>query len=147
MSLYKVHFKWKDKKEVVLRSRSLDLTHPYFVSIRDLVFPEGRSLIIDPQTDELKQRFRDTEHLMIPFQSVTLIEEVSEEAPESADRKVRAFKVIEGSGAQTSEQSEDSSEEPEDDGGSEDDEADEHSGEGVDDHGHNGPDEGDGDRE
>ncbi len=33
MSLYRVHFKWKEK-EVELVAKSLDLTHPYFVSIK-----------------------------------------------------------------------------------------------------------------
>ena len=81
MSLYRVHFKWKEK-EVSLSARKLDLTHPYFVSIKDLVFPKKPTLIFDPQEDELRRNFGEAEHLMIPFQTVTLIEELNEqEAP------------------------------------------------------------------
>jgi hypothetical protein len=77
LSLYRVHFKWKEK-EVRLSARKLDLTHPYFVSIKEIVFSGKQSLIFDPQEDELKHAFSDTDHLMIPFQTVTLIEELTE---------------------------------------------------------------------
>jgi hypothetical protein len=72
-----VHFKWKEK-EVSLSARKLDLTHPYFVSIKGIVFPNKRKLIFDPQEDELRRSFSDADHLMIPFQTVTLIEELTE---------------------------------------------------------------------
>ncbi len=78
LSLYRVHFKWKEK-EVQLTARSLDLTHPYFVSIKDLVFSPETKLIIDPTRDDLKKAFKDSNHIMIPFQSVILIEELTEE--------------------------------------------------------------------
>lgn len=86
MSLYRVHFKWKEK-EVKLSARKLDLTHPYFVSIRDLVFPKKPKLIFDPEEDELRRNFGEAEHLMIPFQTVSLIEELSE----SEMPKIRQF--------------------------------------------------------
>lgn len=95
MSLYRLHLSWKGK-EVVLRARELDMTHPYFVSIGDLVFPEGNSVIIDPSQDELRRSFGQAEHVMIPFQNVTLIEELREEAL-SPDNKVRPFTVLDGS--------------------------------------------------
>jgi len=41
------------EKEYQLMARSLDLTHPYFVSIKDLVFPKGKNLIIDPSEDDV----------------------------------------------------------------------------------------------
>jgi hypothetical protein len=78
LALYRVHFKWNDK-EVQLTARSLDLTHPYFVSIKDIVFPKGKKLIIDPQDEEIQKAFGEASHLMIPFQSVLIIEELSEE--------------------------------------------------------------------
>jgi hypothetical protein len=78
VALYRVHFKWKDK-EVQLTAKSLDLSHPYFVSIKELVFPKGKKLIIDPQEEDLQKAFGDTDHLMIPFQSVIIIEELSKE--------------------------------------------------------------------
>ena len=88
MSIYKVHFTW-EKKEVVLKARSLDLTHPYFVSIKDLVFIKESSLIIDPNEDDLKKAFGNTDHLMIPFQTVSLIEEIIDETS-----VVRPFTVL-----------------------------------------------------
>ena len=78
VSLYKVHFKWKDK-DVELSATSLDLTHPYFVSIKDIIFQKKDSLIIDPAHDDVLKHFGNANHLMIPFQTVTLIEEYKEE--------------------------------------------------------------------
>ena len=52
MALFRVHFQWKEK-EYELTARSLDLTHPYFVSIKNIVFPKGKKLIIDPSEDEV----------------------------------------------------------------------------------------------
>ena len=78
MSLYKVHFKWKDK-DVELTAKSLDLTHPYFVSIKDIIFPTKGSLIIDPSYEDVLKHFGKANHLMIPFQTVSLIEEYKDE--------------------------------------------------------------------
>lgn len=94
MSLYRVHFKWKEK-DLLLRAKSLDLTHPYFVSIKDLVFPEGNGLIIDPAADEVRRIFGKADHLMIPFQTVALIEEYSDEKAEQSGAKVRSFTLVE----------------------------------------------------
>lgn len=77
MSLYRVHFKWKEK-EVQLTAKSLDLTHPYFVSIKDLIFSDKKKLIINPAEDDIIKAFGNSKHLMIPFQTVLLIEEVEE---------------------------------------------------------------------
>jgi hypothetical protein len=76
--MYRVHFKWKEK-EIQLTAKSLDLTHPYFVSIKDLVFPTKKKLIINPSEDDIRKTFGATNHVMIPFQSVLLIEELEEE--------------------------------------------------------------------
>ena len=92
MSIYRVHFKWKEK-DLILRAKHLDLTHPYFVSITDLVFPEGRKLIIDPSEDDVRRMFGKADHLMIPFQTVSLIEEFKGGEPETKT-VVRNFKVI-----------------------------------------------------
>jgi len=93
MSIYRVHFKWKEK-EMIIRAKSLDLTHPYFVSITDLVFPEGKKLIIDPSEDDVRRAFGKADHLLIPFQTVSLIEEFKDREPEIGS-VVRKFKVVE----------------------------------------------------
>ncbi len=86
MSLYRVHFKWREK-EVELMARSLDLTHPYFVSIKNLVFPTEEKLVINPSEEETRRVFGKADHLMIPFQTVSLIEEL----PDGEEGKVMPF--------------------------------------------------------
>jgi hypothetical protein len=90
VSLYRVHFKWKEK-EIELMAKSLDLTHPYFVSIKNLVFPIEQKLVINPLEEETRRTFSKADHLMIPFQTVILIEEL----PDDGDGKVMPFTVIE----------------------------------------------------
>ncbi len=90
MVLYRVHFKWKEK-EIQLTAKSLDLTHPYFVSIKDLVFAKGKKIIINPSEDDIRKTFGKSKHLMIPFQSVVLIEEVNGEERTS---KVMPFGLV-----------------------------------------------------
>jgi hypothetical protein len=88
--LYRVHFKWKDK-EIQLMAKSLDMTHPYFVSIKELVFKTGKKLIINPSEDEVKKAFSETDHVMIPFQSIILIEELTK----PGGSKVMPFGLVE----------------------------------------------------
>jgi len=59
------------------------MTHPYFVSIKGLIFPEKSAVIIDPDADELRREFGNADHLMIPFQSVQLIEEYTTKQQEN----------------------------------------------------------------
>jgi hypothetical protein len=86
VSIYRVHFKWKDK-EIELMARSLDLTHPYFVSIKGLVFPTEKKLVINPLEEETQRTFGGSDHLMIPFQTVVLIEEL----PDNVEARVMPF--------------------------------------------------------
>ncbi len=95
MPLFKIYFKWKEK-DVELMARELDMTHPYFVSIKDIVIPRSGSLIIDPSQDEIRKKFGDTRHVMIPFQTVSLIEEVAEPDAGGDGSKVMPFQVVEG---------------------------------------------------
>lgn len=88
--MYRVHFKWKNK-EIQLTAKSLDLTHPYFVSIKDLVFPKGKKIIINPSEDEIIKAFGYAKHLMIPFQAVSLIEEIDK----SDSGRVMRFPLVE----------------------------------------------------
>ncbi len=72
-------------------AKSLDLTHPYFVSIKGLVFPTEQKLVINPSEEEIRRAFGKSDHLMIPFQTVSLIEEI----PEGQDGKVMPFSLVE----------------------------------------------------
>ena len=89
MAKYRVHFTWNEK-EYQLIARSLDLTHPYFVSIKDLLFPKGKNLIIDPSEDDVRKTFSETNHVMIPLQSVSMIEELADDDTS----KVMPFGVV-----------------------------------------------------
>lgn len=73
--MFKVHFKLKDE-EYQLVAADLDLSHPYFVSIKDIDLDYGESLVVNPQLENTRLRFQDTDNIMIPFQSVALIESV-----------------------------------------------------------------------
>jgi hypothetical protein len=88
VSLYRVHFKWREK-EIELTAKSLDLTHPYFVSIKGLVFPMEQKLVINPAEEDVRRAFGASDHLMIPFQAVSLIEEI----PDGLEKKVMPFPV------------------------------------------------------
>jgi hypothetical protein len=91
LSLYRVHFKWKNR-EIFLTAKSLDLTHPYFVSIKDLVFSTEKRLIINPADEDIRNAFGAAQHLMIPFQAVSLIEEFSEQS----QSRVMPFSIVGG---------------------------------------------------
>ena len=78
MNVFRVHFTWKEK-EYTLKACSLDMTHPYFVSIKDLVLPEESNVLINPADDEIRKNFGGVRQLMLPFQSVSLIEEFTED--------------------------------------------------------------------
>lgn len=78
MAVYRIHFTWQET-EYALKAKSLDLTHPYFVSIKDLILPDKNTLIVNVADDTLRSRFADTRHLLIPFQSVRMIEEYAED--------------------------------------------------------------------
>ena len=78
MSVFRVHFTWKEK-EYQLKAKSLDMTHPYFVCIKDLILPKDTGLLINPADDEIRKNFQEVRQLMLPFQSVSLIEEFYED--------------------------------------------------------------------
>lgn len=78
MNVFRVHFIWKEK-EYILKAYSLDMTHPYFVSIKDLLLPEPGGILINPADDEIRSSFGNVRQLMLPFQSVSLIEEFTED--------------------------------------------------------------------
>jgi hypothetical protein len=82
MNIFRVHFTWKEK-EYTLKACSLDMTHPYFVCIKDLVLPKESPVLINPADDEIRKNFSEVRQLMLPFQSVSLIEEFTHD-PDSS---------------------------------------------------------------
>ncbi len=83
MSIFRVHFTWKEKA-YTLKARSLDMTHPYFVAIMDLVLPPANSVLINPADDDIRKQFGTVRQLMLPFQSVSLIEEYRDDPDQRA---------------------------------------------------------------
>ena len=92
MPLYKVHFTLEDQ-QYQLVAESLDLSHPYFVSIKDMDLSYEEGIVVNPHLENTKKRFEQTNHIMIPFQSVALIETVpaKERKPKPAILQVRSI--------------------------------------------------------
>lgn len=90
MNVFRVHFTWKEK-EYTLKAHSLDMTHPYFVAIKDLILPEKNSLLINPADDDIRKNFGEVRQLMLPFQSVSLIEEFTKD-PDKKDGEKKTGK-------------------------------------------------------
>ncbi len=86
MNIFRVHFTWKEK-EYTLKALNLDMTHPYFVCIKDLILPEKSHVLINPADDELRKKFSEVRQLMLPFQSVSLIEEYREDPDEKKSQQ------------------------------------------------------------
>ena len=85
--MFKVHFQLKGE-DYELVAGDLDLSHPYFVSIKELDLAYEEGFVVNPHLENTKNRFKDTENIMIPLQNVALIETVPN----------REKKVKEGSG-------------------------------------------------
>jgi hypothetical protein len=79
MALFKIQVRLSDK-EVVFYAKELDMTHPYFVSIKNLVFQNESVLLINPAENEIYKKFKNSKNIMFPVQSVLLIEEVPEDS-------------------------------------------------------------------
>lgn len=72
--LYKVHFRFKDT-DFELVAESLDLSHPYFVSIKDIRLDFDEGTLVNPHLENTRKRFRGIDNLMIPVQNCALIEQ------------------------------------------------------------------------
>jgi hypothetical protein len=79
MALFKVQARLSDK-EVTFYAKELDMTHPYFVSIKNLVFENESVLLLNPAENETYKKFKDSKNVMFPVQSIILIEEVEEDS-------------------------------------------------------------------
>jgi len=89
--VFKVHFQLKGV-DYELVAADLDLTHPYFVSIKEMDLDYEEGMVVNPHLENTKKRFQETSNIMIPFQSVALIETVPARKP--AARKDTRPRVI-----------------------------------------------------
>ncbi len=69
------------------------MTHPYFVCIKDLILPEEKSYLINPADDEIRKHFGGVRQLLLPFQSVSIIEEYIED-PDPKETASSTGKII-----------------------------------------------------
>lgn len=89
--MYKVHFRLREE-EYQLVAESLDLSHPYFVSIKDMQLDYEEGLVLNPQLENTKKRFADVSSIMIPLQNVQLIETLVERPKKN--REAGTFVVL-----------------------------------------------------
>ena len=85
--MFKVHFHLKDV-DYELVAESLDLSHPYFVSIKDMDLSYEEGLVVNPHLENTKKRFKDTNNIMIPLTNVALIESVPPREKKTASANV-----------------------------------------------------------
>ena len=100
--MYKVHFRLKDETYELV-AESLDLSHPYFVSIKDMVLDYDEGVVVNPHLENTRKRFQDAINLMIPFQNCDLIERVPERNPKKATRTRKIVKIVESETKEASE--------------------------------------------
>ena len=93
MSIYRIEFTYREK-QYNLKASELDMTHPYFVSLRKLIMPEEK-VIINPEVEDVRRLFGRTEQLMIPLQNIELIEVFNDDPDSPQSEKLRTFSVIE----------------------------------------------------
>lgn len=87
--MFKVHFTLKNE-EFQLVAASLDLSHPYFVSIKEMDLSYEEGIVVNPHLENTRKRFKDVTNIMIPFQNVALIESVPVKEKEPAMAHLRA---------------------------------------------------------
>ncbi len=88
--MFKVHFQIK-QVEYELVAESLDLSHPYFVSIKHIDFDFEEGMVVNPHLENTRKRFRDTETLMIPLQNCSLIEQIRTPQKKAHSARVVVF--------------------------------------------------------
>jgi len=66
------------------------MTHPYFVCIKDLILPKENPVLINPADDDIRQNFAGVRQLMLPFQSVSLIEEYTTDPDDRKEEQATA---------------------------------------------------------
>lgn len=102
--MYKVHFRLKDENYELV-ARSLDLTHPYFVSIKEIVLDYDEGIVVNPHLENTRKRFQNATNLMIPFQNCDLIERVPDREAQKSARPKRVVSLVDSGAAPSSEAS------------------------------------------
>lgn len=78
-SVYRIFFSSQGKGYEIY-ARKVGQGEMYgFVEIEDIVFGEKSSIVVDPNEDALKNEFANVKRLLIPYHSVSRIDEVEKE--------------------------------------------------------------------
>jgi hypothetical protein len=79
--LYKVTF-LSQGKAIELYARHVASSALWgFTEVGDLVFEEGKGVVVDPTEERLREEFKDSKVLHLPMQSIVRIEEVEKRGP------------------------------------------------------------------
>ena len=77
--IFRVFYTSQDKGYEIY-ARKVDQAEIYgFVVIEDIVFGEKSDIVVDPNEDALKNEFAGVKRLMIPYHSISRIDEVEKE--------------------------------------------------------------------
>lgn len=78
-TVYRIFFTTQDKG-YELYARKLSQSEMYgFVEVEEIVFGEKSAIVVDPGEESLKNEFGNVRRLLIPFHSITRIDEVEKE--------------------------------------------------------------------
>lgn len=91
--MYRVHFKLKDT-EYELVADSLDLSHPYFVSIKDIDLKFDEGVVVNPHLENTRKRFQQATNIMIPLQNCFLIEQIPPRKTETPAKQGRLLSLL-----------------------------------------------------
>ncbi|GAB4169126.1 MAG: DUF1820 family protein [Geothermobacteraceae bacterium] len=79
--IFRIYFN-SQGKSYELYAREVVQSELYgFVEIRQLLFGEKSSIVVDPSEESLKKEFGDVKSLLLPFQAISRIEQVEKEGP------------------------------------------------------------------
>lgn len=78
-SLFRIFFTSQGKGYEIY-ARRVDQSEMHgFVEIRDIVFGEKSSIVVDPTEESLKKEFGSVKRVLVPFHAVNRIDEVEKE--------------------------------------------------------------------
>lgn len=80
-TIYRIYFNSQGKSYELYAREVLQADLYGFVEIRQLLFGEKSSIVVDPSEESLKKEFADVERLLLPFQAISRIEQVEKEGP------------------------------------------------------------------
>ncbi len=79
--VYRIFFT-SQAKAYEIYARKVSQSEIYgFVEVEEIIFGEKSSIVVDPSEESLKNEFGNVRKLLIPFHSISRIDEVEKEGP------------------------------------------------------------------